>query len=80
MQRASAQFMRDFLKRAPAPSPIQPEPSHTQLPKDPNQPEVLENDSKPICMGYDSDLESDDELLGDNSEWHRLPVGFLQEF
>ena len=53
--------MRDFLKRAP-------EQSRTQLPKDPDQSEVLKSDSEPIFMGYDSDLESDDELLDDDED------------
>ena len=53
--------MREFLKRAP-------EPSCTQLPKDPNQSEVPKSDSEPIFMGYDSDLESDDELLDDDED------------
>ena len=53
--------MRDFLKRAP-------EPSRTQLPKDPDQSEVPKSDSESIFMGYDSDLESDDKLLDDDED------------
>ena len=63
--RASAQFMRDYLQRAPAPSPIQPESSQAQTPVDPDRAEATDDtwDSEPIFMGYDSDLESDDESL-----------------
>ena len=55
--------MRDYLQRAPAPSPIQHERLQAQSSENTDQPEVLINDNKPILAGYDSDLESDDELL-----------------
>jgi hypothetical protein len=57
--------MRDYLQRAPAPSLIQPESSQAQTPVDPDQAEVTDDmwDSEPIFVGYDSDLELDDESL-----------------
>ena len=55
--------MRDYLQRAPAPSPIQHERLQAQSPKNLDQPDVLMNDNEPIFAGYYSDLESDDESL-----------------
>ena len=55
--------MRDYLQRAPAPSPIQHERLQAQSPKNSDQPEVLINDNKLIFTGYDSDLELNHELL-----------------
>ena len=57
--------MRDYLQRAPAPSPIQPESSQAQSPIDPDRAEATYDtyDSEPTFVGYDSDLESDDESL-----------------
>ena len=67
--RASAQFMRDYLQRAPAPSPIQHERLQAQSPKNPDQPDILMNDNELIFMGYDSNLESDDEsLMGEGED------------
>ena len=57
--------MRDYLQRAPALSPIQPESSQAQSPIDPDRAEAMYDtyDSEPTFVGYDSDLESDDESL-----------------
>ena len=55
--------MRDYLQRAPAPSPIRTESSQAQSPIDPDRAEVTSYDSEPIFVGYDSDLESDNESL-----------------
>ena len=57
--------MRDYLQRAPALSPIQPESSQAQSPIDPDWAEATYDtyDSEPTFVGYDSDLESDDESL-----------------